>query len=1032
MSIRKTVPISEADWNIEPRPLWVEERRPDWQFVPEEGYPVAFLLIDEQHHITSKAVYRHTFRRIITHAALQSLGQVELDFDPAAHRLRIHTLSIWRQSSQGDWLQRSVTNKDAFLIRQREQQLEQQILNGRVSVVTLVEDLRVDDVIELAWTLESRDTMPGLRFTAFYAIAYTVPVARISYSLHLDAKEPVFWRIHTQGKMLEPLVEQRENKMTWSQIKPSIFMPEPNAPGDYWPFLMLDISGWKGWSEVASFIATAWEEALAEGAQDIVVESARLEVTGDLSASVCAVIRFVQENIRYLAVDFGHGGGILPNGAGTVLRRRFGDCKDKTVLLTSMLRALGLEAYPLLVAPNWCHAVARVQPSTAAFSHAVVTFIVEGKRYTVDPTLIGQGGDLGRMIPPAYGYGLEVRHGASDLLPLTMLPPAELLLKEVFHLDRTNLAEGRVEQELSATSWLANDLRASLISGGQAAFFKLRAEMLQKQFPALLADKQSLGVVDNLSENSIELQTRYDLPTWGAAGDSPPAKFTYGAYGLFLAVESLAGPEKRAQPWALRHPMTVRHLVIVRGRCVQKTQTERHRFSGPGFTYACDVTATHHEVTFDYCWKTSESSIPAKDWPKYCLERANAFDRAGANVATPSSLQNNKLPNPRSLLSIAFLVFIMASGLFQMFSRFGSTQASKSTAEIDDATQRMKIAVDTMSRGDYNTTAPILEKLRSYYSQSMEYHLMRAEASMHTNHFDRTRESLAIARQLEPTNQSIDIIQALLHEKLGDLTSARTVLDRVLSLAPNDTGALRSQARITERLGDITAALDVLKKLLTLEPADADGLSSYALLIWKTGDHQRADEVILSAIQAQPTPSPLLQAALSNFYSSTHRFVEAANAARRAAQLAPTNPSFAYRNTMAQARAGHKAVAIVLARGMTEQFPDQTSSWNALAVLSATSDDAGTAEYAFQKWLKIAPNDSEALSGYGFFKYKIGSISEARSILEKASHDFPGDGLVWMNYSVVLASQGETAAANQAREKAKALMSEDAVMGLMR
>jgi Flp pilus assembly protein TadD len=497
-------------------------------------------------------------------------------------------------------------------------------------------------------------------------------------------------------------------------------------------------------------------------------------------------------------------------------------------------------------------------------------------------------------------------------------------------------------------------------------------------------------------------------------------------------VESIGGPEKRAQPWALRHPMTIRHLVIVKGRDVEKAQTERHRFSGPGFIYSCDVTATRHEVTFDYCWKTTESRIPAKDWPEYCEQRGKAFDRAGANVATPSSWQNKKLTSPRSFISVAFLVMIMASALSQMFSRFGSTQVNESTPELDDAAQQMKFAVEAMNRGDYNTTAPIFEKLRPYYVQSMDYHLMRAETAVHTNYFDRANESLTIARELEPTNQSIDIIQALLYEKMGDLNFSRKVLDQVLLRAPNDTGALLSQARITERLGDTTAALDILKKLVTLRPEDADGLSNYALLIWKTGDHQRADEVILKAIQAQSTPNPLLEAALSNYYSATHRITEAADAAQRSAQLAPTNPSIAYRNTMAQARAGNIAIAIDLARAMTKQYPNQTLAWQALAVLSATSDDPTTAEYAFQKWLEFAPNDSEAHSSYGFFKYKLGNISEARAILEKASRDFPGDGLIWLNFSVVLVSQGDTEAAKLAREKAHVLLSEDTVTGLMR
>lgn len=42
-----------------------------------------------------------------------------------------------------------------------------------MSAVALIEDLCINDVIELAWTLEPRDPMLGLRFTAFYAFAWS-------------------------------------------------------------------------------------------------------------------------------------------------------------------------------------------------------------------------------------------------------------------------------------------------------------------------------------------------------------------------------------------------------------------------------------------------------------------------------------------------------------------------------------------------------------------------------------------------------------------------------------------------------------------------------------------------------------------------------------------------------------------------------------------------------------------------------------------------------------------------------------------
>ncbi len=1032
MSIRKTVPISEADWSIAPRPPWVEVREPDWQFVPQEGFAVAFLLVDEQHHVATQAIYYHTFRRALTHAAVQSLGQSELDFDPAAHRLRIHELSVWRQSFTGSWEKRSVMRQDDFLIRQREQQLEQQILNGRASIVALIEDFRVDDVIELAWTLEPRDPLQGLRFTAFQAFAWSFPVARVFYTLHLDVSAPVFWRMHAHERMLEPSLEVGGNQATWSQANPSLFVQEPNAPGDQWPFPMLEVSGWKEWSEVARFMSRLWEDALKEGATETAEEVSRLTVANDLAASVCAAIRFVQEKVRYLAVDFGHGGGILPNGAGTVLRRRFGDCKDKAVLLTAMLRELGLEAWPLLVAPNWREAVARVQPSTAAFGHAIVTFIVNGDRYTVDPTLIGQGGDLARMLPTPYGFGLEVSEGKGDLLPLAELPPAELLLTETFSLNRSKPDEGAVEQVLSATSWLANDLRAMLLRGGPAAFFKQRTEALQKHFPALLSNDRSSEVTDNLPENLIKLHARYALPTWGPETEGPPVKFTYGGHGLFLALEYLGGPEKRAQPWVLRHPMKVQHKVIVRGRCVQNTKQERHRFDGPGFSYTCDVTARRHEVIFDYCWQTTAPKILPEEWPEYCKQRAKALDHAGANVGTSGFWLRKKLINVRVVMLLVYLLVVGISYLAHFLFSPDRSRGSSSTAELDDAYRSMKIAAETMDRGEYKAALPLLENLRPYYVRSIAYHLMRADAALRTNHFDRARESLVAARELDPSNSKIDVIEAMLFEKIGDLAAARKILDRLLLRMPDDEGILVSKARVTQQLGDKDAAIQAWQKLLTVSPAHADGLLSYALLIWKSGDQQRADKTILDAIHSQPTPSPLLESALSQYYVSTNRLAESAEAAKRATLLAPSSSSVAFLNAMAQARVGNKTKAIKLARQMTRQFPGQTSGWQALAVIAATSEQPEVARSAFLKWLEIAPNESEVQASYGFFLYKTGNMFEARRVLERASRNFPGDGLVWLNYSVVLSAQGESQAAGKARQKANALMSDESIKGLIR
>ena len=1017
MSVRKVVPIEKAEWQIAPVPGWVAERAPDWDFVPPAGDAVTFLLLDEQHHSASQTCTRRTVRKLVTFAAVQALGQVEFDFDPAAHRLLIHELAIWRQSAEGGWEKRSLAERDTFLLRQREQQFEQQMLNGHVSVVALLEDVRVGDAIDLFWTLESIERLPGLRFTAFYAFAWSVPVARVFFTVHRDPELPLRWLLHAPEGVPPPREEATPERVTWTMERPAIFQPEPNVPGSHWPFAMLDISGWSSWAEVADFTAALWSDALAEGADAIAAEAARQRAAHDqTTAAVRAAIRFVQEDIRYLAVDFGHGGGMLPNGAATVLRRRFGDCKDKAVLLTALLRALGLEAWPLLVGSGWREGVARVQPSPAAFTHAIVTFLAEGKRVFVDPTFLGQGGELTDLIAPPYGCGLEVRAGVAGLLTLPPQPPASISLTETFDLDRKG-SEGRVEQVLRATAWLADDLRGALVRQGGAAFLKARFETLQRQFPALQATDQTAGLTDTLGDNTIEWRAIHTLPTWGPTGQKPPGFFRYGAHGLYLALDMIEGPEQRQQPWALRHPLSIHHRVVVRGRCVRKAKPEKHRISGPGFRYTCDVTTRRREVTFDYRWETTQREVPPAQWLEYCRERGKAFEHAGANVATGGAPAGQITG---IVIACSVLLGAILSAVNEPASRSARRDSGLGPVEQRAIEKDTSAAFEAVRRGDYAKAEPIVRKVARHYRESFEFQTLHADVMIQTGHLDEAPALLTTARRLQPTSHVPDLLEASLLEKRGELTLARALFQKVLTQSPDDLPALYGIGRVSELLSDRATTRQAWERILALQPANPDVLGRYALLLWQSGEKQRADEVILGVVKAQPVAGPALEAALSDYYGQTDRPAESIASAKRAADLAPDDPSSTLRYTMALLRAGDAATALDFAR-QKSAAKNHPLLWRSLAVAASTAGQNDDAERAFRAWLQSTPRDPEAHASYGFFLHQAGRSTEARSTLEKALRDFPGHGLLWLNYGVVLESLHDPGAA-EARRKAAALL----------
>ena len=86
-----------------------------------------------------------------------------------------------------------------------------------------------------------------------------------------------------------------------------------------------------------------------------------------------------------------------PASPNEVLRRRFGDCKDKSLLLITLLRELGIDSKPVLLQIGRHMGLEKTLPSPQFFDHAIVQAALNGKTFFLDPTRLGQRGLLERM-----------------------------------------------------------------------------------------------------------------------------------------------------------------------------------------------------------------------------------------------------------------------------------------------------------------------------------------------------------------------------------------------------------------------------------------------------------------------------------------------------------------------------------------------------------------------------------------------------------------------------------------------------------
>src|SRR4030095_15793773 len=131
-------------------PDWIAEREVDVTYRPPVETPVAMLLSDHQHHATRHESYHRVVQRLETISAVQRAAQWRCEFDPATQFVTIHSLAVRR----GD---RISEHADPAQIRilQREENLERYMLDGIVSVVVLLEDVRVGDMVDTSYSIRT-------------------------------------------------------------------------------------------------------------------------------------------------------------------------------------------------------------------------------------------------------------------------------------------------------------------------------------------------------------------------------------------------------------------------------------------------------------------------------------------------------------------------------------------------------------------------------------------------------------------------------------------------------------------------------------------------------------------------------------------------------------------------------------------------------------------------------------------------------------------------------------------------------------
>jgi hypothetical protein len=498
-------------------------------------------------------------------------------------------------------------------VLQREEGLESLVLHGRLTVVVLLEDVRAGDVLDLRFTVHTQHRIFPTHFTRLIPIPECV-LCDFHLRVCFPTGQAMRWK--SNDPKLTPTVSEQppETEWSWHLSKLPGSEPEPNVPGWHFQYRWIELTDFASWAEVASGLAAAWQEDLQNPEVLRLVESIAAEASTPAGRAERA-LTFLQDEIRYLSVNTEFGGQV-PTSPGVIIKRGFGDCKDKAFAAAHLLRLLGIPARPVLVNSDLRQAVEAYLPMPGAFNHAIVEYEIDGRRRWVDVTLPLQGGSLLSRPTAQFQLGLPLGPGVEDLEEIPSDESSDRTeLRETFYLDTSGRASS-LRVQVTATGREAEKWRRSLAQDGVAAFARQREIFYQQLF----SGAQRAGKLewhDDRENNELMLAEFFDLrDAVFSAPDGTSFVFRLRAHAI-QSVLGFSESGQRRHPWEMRFSGRVRHIIEVESSGLPQNLARNARVDAKAFRLSCHTQQRSGFASITFLVQVLADHVPAAEFEIY-------------------------------------------------------------------------------------------------------------------------------------------------------------------------------------------------------------------------------------------------------------------------------------------------------------------------------------------------------------------------------------------------------------------------------
>ncbi len=149
---------------------------------------------------------------------------------------------------------------------------------------------------------------------------------------------------------------------------------------------MLAVTNQKSWDYLYDWYAKFQKKRMVITPEIKALADSIVKGATSLDDSIARIYYWVQQNIRYISIKGGASSGVSGHPASETLKKGYGDCTDKSILFSTLLRSVGIMGYPVYIETNDAGTFLVDVPSFQG-NHAITEIVTrDGRDFYLDAT----------------------------------------------------------------------------------------------------------------------------------------------------------------------------------------------------------------------------------------------------------------------------------------------------------------------------------------------------------------------------------------------------------------------------------------------------------------------------------------------------------------------------------------------------------------------------------------------------------------------------------------------------------------------